>query len=207
MPCFASRGHWRSTVGGSLSFLIASGWLGGGLFSPLFRPVLVAGGLQLSLAFISPTAFPVFDWGCGGLAWSPSAGLCPTQIIALCTFSSTWCLFREGPVGWPPGEALARPLSHAALKMPQNQIIQSCPGFPQRRPFQLPILAAFLTLPTLQPRLTCSSKLFPGDLQTQTLCDLSLAPTAKSQVSLHTCPPAHPPQLVHLPEAVFLLAL
>lgn len=77
-----------------------SWWLAGWpAFSPLLCPVLVAGGLQFSLAFISPTAFPVFDWVCGGITRSPrQACALLTSLLSAPSPQHGACALR-GPCG------------------------------------------------------------------------------------------------------------
>ena len=127
ISCFASRGRWRSTAGGSRSFLIRRGWHarfpGSWLSSSRAPPrmvssALVACGVQLSLAFAPATPFVALDLVCGGTAWSPLQSCALTQIITLHT--SPWCSVPESALwGWASSKPLAPSLSHAALKMPQ----------------------------------------------------------------------------------------
>lgn len=170
--------------------------------------LLVDNRVQLSLAFISPMSFPIFDWVYGGVAWSLNAGPWLDQIIALCTFSSIWCMLPQRALwGWPSGKPLAQPFFHAASKKLQNQVLHrvvvgsSKGGSSSSQSYQQPSFSG----PTLEPWLSCSFKPFPWDLQSQTLCELSLA----HQGSLHTCPL---PQVARLtaaapacPKAVALL--
>lgn len=167
-----------------------------------FPAVLVARGVQLSLAFIPPTPSPVFDWVWGVTAWSPRAGLCPSSNhCSLHLLLNLVCAPQEGTVGLTPSEPLAQPVSHVALKMPQKQVIRRAVlGSFKRGPSSAVLAAPWLfSVPALHPWLTCSSKLIPGGLQTHP-CVIWALHLRRSPESL--CPPAPPPQLPHLPEAV-----
>lgn len=127
ISCLASRRRWRSTVGGSRFFLIRRGWhaVQGSWLSSSGAPprmvssVLVACGVQLSLAFAPATPFVALDLVCGGTPWSPLQSCALTQIIALHTLSP-WCSLPESALwGWLSSKPLAPSLSHAASKMLQ----------------------------------------------------------------------------------------
>lgn len=109
ISCLASRGRWRSTVGGSRFFLICRGWWPccSGKLTFFLRGLLQNGffssacGVQLSLAFAPATLLGALDLVCGGTPWSPLTVLvrsnsdhCSPHLTLVLTPQ------RECPVGW-----------------------------------------------------------------------------------------------------------